>query len=61
MLREALHDKQALLAEAGLAGSMTTQMCLDPAQIRRWLTEERERGLTCRSTSVCRASSTGPS
>ena len=29
----ALHDKQALIAEAGLAGSVTTQMCLDPAQI----------------------------
>ena len=45
LVRAALHDKQALIAEAGLAGSTTTQMCLDPAQIDRWLTEERNLGL----------------
>jgi len=45
LVRAALHDKQALLAAAGVAGSTTTQMCLDPAQIDAWLTEERNRGL----------------
>lgn len=44
-LREALHGKEALLAEAGVAGAVTTQMCFDPVQIRRWLLEERTRGL----------------
>lgn len=46
VLREALHAKQALLADVGLAAYATTQMCLDPARTRRWLTEERTRGLT---------------
>ena len=45
VVRAALHDKQALIAEAGIAGSVTTQMCLDPGQIDRWLTEERDLGL----------------
>ena len=31
VLRAALHDKQALLADAGLRGSVTTQMCFDAA------------------------------
>jgi methylenetetrahydrofolate reductase (NADPH) len=44
-LRGALHQKQVMLAAAGLGGSTTTQMCLDPERIERWLMEERERGL----------------
>lgn len=45
VLRAALHAKQALLHEAGMAGSTTTQMCLDADRIRVWLTEERNLGL----------------
>ncbi|MGI9053071.1 MAG: methylenetetrahydrofolate reductase [Ilumatobacteraceae bacterium] len=45
VVRAALHAKQALLHEAGLAGSTTTQMCLDADRIRLWLTEERNLGL----------------
>jgi methylenetetrahydrofolate reductase (NADPH) len=44
-LRDALHSKEALLAEAGVDGVVTTQMCFEPVQIRRWLIEERTRGL----------------
>ena len=40
-----LRAKLAVIAEAGLAGSVTTQMCLDAPHILRWLTHERERGL----------------
>lgn len=43
---QALHDKQALLAEAGVAGWVSTQLCFDPAVIRRWLQAERAAGLT---------------
>lgn len=43
-LDEALHAKQALLAAAGLAGSVTTQMCFDPATIVGWLRAERAAG-----------------
>ncbi|MDQ3738659.1 MAG: 5,10-methylenetetrahydrofolate reductase [Actinomycetota bacterium] len=43
-LRAALHEKQALIAAAGLAGSATTQMCFDADQIRRWLLAERAVG-----------------
>lgn len=46
VLRSALHHKQRLLAEAGVAGYASTQMCFDAAQIQRWLTEERRAGLT---------------
>ncbi len=41
-----LHMKQALLAEAGLAGWASTQMCFDTALITSWLRSERESGLT---------------
>ena len=44
-LRGALHQKQALITAAGLAGSTTTQMCLDPERVEHWLTEERQHGL----------------
>ncbi len=37
----ALHDKQAVLRDAGLAGWVSTQLCFDPAAIRGWLRAER--------------------
>lgn len=45
ILHRALHDKQQLLADAGVAGSCSTQMCFDPDAIAKWLRIERERGL----------------
>ena len=47
-LQTALHAKQALLADAGVNGSATTQMCLDPERIRKWLEDERTSGLVLR-------------
>lgn len=38
--------KQALLAEFGVGGWISTQMCFDDATIRRWLRAERARGVT---------------
>jgi methylenetetrahydrofolate reductase (NADPH) len=46
VLQKALHDKQAVLAEAKLEGWASTQMCLDAATIKTWLTTERSAGLT---------------
>lgn len=46
VLHEALHAKQALLAEAGLRGHATTQMCFDLGKWRSWVTAERAAGLT---------------
>ncbi len=45
-LHDALHSKQAVLADAGIAGYASTQMCFDPDRIRTWLTGERAAGLT---------------
>ena len=45
-LHEALHAKQALLAEAGLPGWCSTQMCFDAEVIEAWLRAERAAGLT---------------
>ena len=45
-LHEALHAKQALLAEAGLRGHASTQMCFDLGKWRKWVTAERAAGLT---------------
>ncbi len=45
-LHAALHAKQALLAEAGLPGWCSTQMCFDAAVIETWLRNERAQGLT---------------
>ncbi len=39
MLREALH------AKSRLADYVTTQLCFDPDTLRRWIAEERARGL----------------
>lgn len=45
-LRSALHAKQAMLAEAGIAGWCSTQMCFDAEVIEAWLRAERAAGLT---------------
>ena len=45
-LRWALHEKQRLLADAGVHGYCSTQMCFDPDAIAKWLRSEREVGLT---------------
>jgi methylenetetrahydrofolate reductase (NADPH) len=44
-LRESLHAKQAVLADAGIEGWVSTQMCFDGPAIARWLDEERAAGL----------------
>ena len=41
----ALHEKQAVLADAGLAGWASTQLCFDPTVIRSWLQRRASRGL----------------
>ncbi len=46
VLHEALHAKQALLADAGIEGYCSTQMCFDPDRIEAWLRDERAAGLT---------------
>jgi methylenetetrahydrofolate reductase (NADPH) len=46
VLHEALHTKQALLAEAGVEGYCSTQMCFDPERIEGWLRGERAAGMT---------------
>jgi methylenetetrahydrofolate reductase (NADPH) len=46
VLHDALHAKQALLADAGVAGGVSTQMCFDAGRIRDWLAGERRAGLT---------------
>jgi len=43
---EQLHAKQALLAEAGVDGWASTQMCFDTDLIMNWLRSERDAGLT---------------
>jgi methylenetetrahydrofolate reductase (NADPH) len=43
---EQLHLKQALLAEHGVGGWVSTQMCFDEDTIRAWIQQERARGLT---------------
>lgn len=45
-VRSALHEKQRLLAAAGIDGYCSTQMCFDPDAIAKWLRVEREMGLT---------------
>lgn len=45
-LHEALHTKQALLAEAGVPGWCSTQMCFDAEVIEAWMRAERAAGLT---------------
>lgn len=45
-LHKALHDKQKLLAEAGIPGYCSTQMCFDPKTISAWMKAERDAGMT---------------
>ena len=44
-LHHALHHKQHMLAEAGVDGWVSTQMCFDAATIAAWLSPERRAGL----------------
>jgi methylenetetrahydrofolate reductase (NADPH) len=46
VLRDALHAKQALITDAGVAAGASTQMCFDADRIRGWLQVERSQGLT---------------
>ncbi len=46
VIHEQLHMKQALLAEAGVEGWASTQMCFDTDLITSWLREERAHGFT---------------
>jgi methylenetetrahydrofolate reductase (NADPH) len=46
VVHEQLHAKQALLAEAGVGGWISTQMCFDEAKITAWLEAERADGIT---------------
>lgn len=46
ILHEALHTKQALLTQAGVAGWASTQMCFDTDLIASWLRAERAAGFT---------------
>ena len=41
MIAEQVHAKQSLLAEAGVDGWISTQMCFDADRIRAWLTDQR--------------------
>lgn len=43
-LHKALHDKQALFAEAGVEGHVSTQMCFSASTISSWLRRERAAG-----------------
>ena len=45
-LVEQVHAKQSLLADAGVDGWISTQMCFDADRIRQWLTEQRAAGIT---------------
>ena len=46
VLHEALHAKQELLAESGVKGYCSTQMCFDAGRIEDWLRAERAAGMT---------------
>jgi methylenetetrahydrofolate reductase (NADPH) len=46
VIDRALRTKQAILAEAGVAGWASTQMCFDPDRLIEWGLRERARGLT---------------
>lgn len=45
-VRSQLRAKQALLAEAGVGGWISTQMCFDVSTIRSWIEAERADGIT---------------
>jgi methylenetetrahydrofolate reductase (NADPH) len=44
VVHEALHAKQAMLAEANVPGFASTQMCFDVGQWKKWATAERAAG-----------------
>jgi methylenetetrahydrofolate reductase (NADPH) len=46
VVHEALHAKQVLLADAGIDGFASTQMCFDIDKWRSWATAERAAGFT---------------
>ncbi len=46
VVHQALHEKQALLAEAGIEGFASTQMHFDTKQWIQWARDERAAGLT---------------
>lgn len=46
VLHEALHTKQALLAEAGVGGFASTQMCFDVRRWTEWCERERAAGFS---------------
>lgn len=46
VLHDALHVKQALLADAGIEGHAATQMCFHPRSVVEWLSSERDSGFT---------------
>jgi methylenetetrahydrofolate reductase (NADPH) len=46
VVHQALHAKQALLAQAGVAGYASTQMCFDIDHWKTWATTERAAGFT---------------
>jgi len=46
VLTEQIHAKQAVLAEAGVDGWISTQMCFDDDTIREWLKAQRAAGIT---------------
>lgn len=43
---EQLRIKQDLLAEYGVGGWISTQMCFDDERVRSWIERERDRGIT---------------
>ncbi len=45
-LTEQIHAKQSLLADAGVAGGISTQMCFDADRIREWLEAQRKAGIS---------------
>jgi methylenetetrahydrofolate reductase (NADPH) len=45
-LVEQVHAKQSLLADAGVDGWISTQMCFDADRIRQWLNDQRAAGLS---------------
>lgn len=45
VIDEALRAKQAIIAEAGIEGWVSTQMCFDPERLIAWGTRERAGGL----------------
>ena len=45
VVADQLAAKSELLRSAGIDGWVSTQMCFDPVAIRRWILQQRERGI----------------